>query len=133
MKRFIVVAILLSLTVSFFCENKKKKEAKQQEESIKKIEDLPPPDPAPKLVKKPKTIYPPSATSLREKGKVIVQVSVGIDGTVFKAKAMWSTNKIFETTAESLAYQYIFETPTFAGKPQAVIFSIPIIFDPDST
>ncbi|MCO6432679.1 TonB family protein [Nitrosomonas nitrosa] len=129
MKRFVTfVGLFLSLTGSFFCKNYEKKETDQQKKSI----DVPPPDPAPKVIKKPKSIYPSSAINLGDKGKVIVQVTVGIDGTVSNAKTMWSTNKIFETTAESLAYQYVFETPIFDGKPQALIFSIPIIFDPDS-
>jgi TonB family protein len=86
-----------------------------------------------KVVKRPRALYPSSAKSLGKKGKVAVKISLGIDGKVTKAETVWSTDKVFEAAAESLAYQYVFEPARYDDQPRPGYFYLPITFDPDST
>ena len=135
MKEVIVGIMLLGLTVTISsCKNiKDRKKAESRGQNIEDAYKIaPPPEPAPQIIKSPKVTYPASARRFGEKGKVAVKVLVDTTGNVLKAKVMWSTNKIFEVMAESLAYHYIFEPPIYNGKPQAVTFIIPIVFVPDS-
>lgn len=130
---FIRVIILILTAISFSCENDKMKE-KANGKRPNSDDDLTTKENfiSPQLIKKPTVTYPPSIKSSNKKGKVIVKVSIGIDGKVYKARAVWSTDKGLEAWAESLAYQYVFEPVIIDhGKPIPVVVGIPIIFDPD--
>lgn len=132
MRKIILLLVLISL-IALSCENKSIEEkAKKSERAEEKLTSIPPPDPPPRLIKRPYATYPPSMQNLEAKAKVIVKISVGTDGKVFEAKAMRSNDSRFEAQAESLAYYYVFEPPIYDGKPRAVSFFITVVFNPDS-
>lgn len=124
-----------NLIISFSCESNKKfeEEIKAPKENKRDtLMSLPHLSAPPQLIKRPKGTYPPTTEGSEEKVKVAVKVSVGIDGKVFDAKALWINNKKLGMQAENLAYHYLFERPVYDGKTLPVTFVVSVIFNPDS-
>lgn len=135
MKKIIIAIIFFNLIVSFSCENNKKFEEEiktPKENKGDKFTSLPRLSSPPKLIKRPEGTYPPSTEDSEKKVKVAVKVSVGIDGKVFDAEALWVNNKKLGMQAESLAYHYLFERPVYEGKTLPVTFVVSVVFNPDS-
>lgn len=83
-------------------------------------------DPVP--VKQVKPEYPSIAKQASLEGTVLVQVLVGEDGKVKKAKVAQSDSPIFEQAAIDAAMQWLFTPALQQKKPVAVWIAIPFRF-----
>lgn len=132
MKTNIFIFIVLSLLLEFIiisCKDDKRKIDDEMKNHNDNLEELaPPPDPSPKIISKPIINFPFSKYEVKENGIVHVRVVVDTTGKVTNAKSIWSSNRIFEAVAESLAYHYVFNKPIFNGRVSKVSFTLPIEF-----
>ena len=99
------------------------------------VAPLPPPKPSvitqPKPVKQVMPTYPEAARAVGASGKVVVRVSVGVDGKVTSATILSSFgNPACEAAALSAAKKWTFTPATKDGVPFEQKISIPFTFTP---
>ena len=97
----------------------------------------PPPPPAPVrvggLIKQPTKIkdvppiYPPIAQSARVSGVVIIEATIGVDGSVMDARVIRAV-ALLDQAALDAVRQWKFSPTTLNGVPVAVIMTVTVNF-----
>jgi protein TonB len=85
-------------------------------------------DEPPLLVSEAKPMYPEEARREGREGMVWVKVLIGADGVVEEAKAVRSTDSVFEESAVSAAAMLRFEPAKLRGEPTKSRILVPIQF-----
>lgn len=93
----------------------------------KALAKLPPDGPA-KPIYQSVPDYPVDAATLGEDGQVIVDFKLGVDGRVQDAKAVRSTNRVFEAPAVEAVSRWVLLPPRVGGKLQAAHLQVPVVF-----
>ena len=120
-----MLAAILLLTVGSVCAQDSGKGEKDKGIQFKKAKDVT----EPVLVDKVNPAYPAGAKQDRVQGSVILDVTIGADGTVLDAKASKSPDERLSEAAVSAIKQWKFKPAlTKAGKPVEVLASITVNF-----
>ena len=86
-----------------------------------------PGQPAPKKVKHVEPLYPPAAQTARVHGPVIVEVIIGIDGSVQDAEVLQSI-PLLDQAALDAVWQWTFEPSTFSGVQTSIVTPVFVNF-----
>jgi protein TonB len=83
---------------------------------------------AAKLIKKPLPVYPPIAKSARIQGAVVLQATIGKDGTIQNLKMISAASPLLIQPAMDAVKQWVYQPTILNGEPVDVITEVTVNF-----